>query len=93
MTIGGFVPSELSSGCQLDGFAIYIQTALSDANVTSIYNSGAVASLATYRGISTALLFYNFESNTPNIGLETGATYSMNLDELNNPTRVADPAA
>ena len=92
MYIGGFVPSELSSGCQLDGFALYTQTAIAAGDVSNIYNGGAVASLTTYRNISTNLLFYNFESDTPNIGTETGGTYGMTLDEFNSPLRVADPA-
>jgi hypothetical protein len=93
LTIGGLIPTELSSGVQLDGFAIYVSTALSSGNVTTIYNSGAVASVASYRGISTNLLFYNFEDDTPNIGNDTGNTYDMFLDELGNPQRIADPAA
>lgn len=90
--LGGSVPSELSSGCQLDGFTLYTQTAISPSNVTSLYNSGAVAPISTYRNISTNLLFYNFESDTPNIGTETGNTFGFTLDELNSPQRVADPA-
>ena len=48
--------------------------------------------MTIYTGISTNILYYNFELDTPNIGRETGGTYTFNLDELNNPTRVQDPA-
>lgn len=77
---------------QLDAFAMYPNTAFTSGNVTSIYNSGAVAALSTYQGISTDLLYYNFESNTPNLGEETGGNYSYKLDETGSPIRVADPA-
>ena len=83
----------LSAECQLDGFAVFLDAALNQSDVTSIYNGGAVAGISKYTNISSNVLFYNFESDTPNIGLETGGTYSMNLDELNNPQRVQDPAA
>ena len=82
----------ISAECQLDGFAIFLQTALVQTDVTSIYNGGAVAPIASYTGISSALLFYNFENDTPNIGIDTGGTYTMNLNERNNPIRVNDPA-
>ena len=88
--VGG--TSALPAQCQLDGFAVFLDTALTQTDVTRIYNSGAVASISDYTNISSNLLFYNFESDTPNIGLDTGGTYSMNLDELNNPQRVQDPA-
>jgi hypothetical protein len=38
-------------------------------------------------------LFYNFESDTPDIGLETGGNYGFDLDEYNTPKRIQDPAA
>lgn len=82
----------ISAECQLDGFAIFLETALSQTDVTSIYNGGAVAPIASYTGISSALLFYNFENDTPNIGIDTGGTYAMNLNERNAPIRVNDPA-
>jgi hypothetical protein len=91
ITIGGYFPSELGAGCQLDAFAFYPDHGLSSANVTTIFNGqSGVISTATYNGIGNVLL-YNFESNTPNLGLDSG-NYAMNLDEVNNPTRVADPA-
>ena len=90
ITIGGFVPSELGAGCQLDAFAFYPDYVLSSANVTTIFGGQSVISTATYNGIGNVLL-YNFESNTPNLGLDSG-NYAMNLDEVNSPTRVADPA-
>ena len=91
ITIGGYVPSELGAGCQLDAFAFYPDLALTSGNISSIYNSQSVASTATYTGIGNVLL-YNFENNTPNLGIDSG-NYAMNLDEYNSPTRVADPAA
>jgi hypothetical protein len=93
MFVGGSVPSEIASGCQLDGFAVFLATALTSTNVNTIYNGGAVAALADYQAISTNLLFYNFEFASPSIGEETGGTHNFFLDELNSPTRVADPAA
>ena len=92
MTIGGSNTGDLPCWGQLDGFSIYLITNISQANVTAIYNGGAVADMATYTGISTNLLYYNFELDTPNIGRETGGNYTFNLDELNSPTRVQDPA-
>jgi len=77
---------------QLDAFAMYPNTAVVSGDVTAIYNGGAVNTLGTYQGISTDLLYYNFESNTPNLGEETGNTYGYNLEENGNPIRVADPA-
>lgn len=91
MTLGGYYPSELGAGCQLDAFAFYPDLALTSGNISSIYNSQSVASTATYTGIGNVLL-YNFENNTPNLGIDSG-NYAMNLDEYNSPTRVADPAA
>lgn len=89
--VGGSVPSELSSGCQLDAFAFFPDYVLSTANIDSIYNSQAVASTATYTGMGNVLL-YNFEQASPNLGVDSG-NYIMNLDEFNSPSRVADPAA
>lgn len=90
--IGGYVPSELSAGCQLDGVAIWPGYALTDGNVATIYNSGSMAALSAYQGINSNFVFYNFESVSPNLGLDSNTTFAMNLDEFNNPTRVADPA-
>jgi hypothetical protein len=90
--VGGFLMVRLASECQLDGFAVFLDTALNQSDVTKIYNIGAVAPISSYTNISSNLLFYNFESDNPNIGIDTGGTYSMNLDELNNPQRVQDPA-
>jgi hypothetical protein len=89
--VGGIF--NISAECQLDGFAIFLQTALVQTDVTSIYNGGAVAPIASYTGISSELLFYNFENDTPSIGIDTGGTYSMDLNERNTPFRVQDPAA
>ena len=95
MYIGGSVPSELSSGCQLDGFAFFVETALSPANVTSIYNSGQVAPLLDYTGVTTSVLFYNFELDgdtlSTGLGVETGGLYDFDLDKFNNPQRIQDP--
>ena len=91
--IGGSVPTELSSGCQLDGYAVYLSSALSSAEVSTIYNGGAVASLSDYQNISNDLIYYNFESDSPSLGEDTGGNYGMFLDELGSPQRIADPAA
>lgn len=94
MCIGGTnFGDETASYAQLDGFAIYISNLLSPSDVTAIYNGGQVASLSTYQGISTDLMYYNFESASPSIGNDTGNNYDFNLDEYNSPQRVADPAA
>jgi hypothetical protein len=91
--IGGSVPSELSSGCQLDSYAVFLSTALTSGNVTTLYNGGAVALLTDYTGISNDIIYYNFENDSPNLGEDTGGNYAMFLDELVSPIRIADPAA
>ena len=91
--IGGSVPTELSSGCQLDGYAVYLTSALTTGEVSTIYNGGAVASLSDYQNISNDLIYYNFESDSPSLGEDTGGNYGMFLDELGSPQRIADPAA
>jgi len=93
MYIGGTNAGDIPAcWSQLDAFAIYINTALSSGDVTSIYNGGAVNTLGTYQGISTDFLYYNFESDSPNLGIDTAGTYDFFLDEYNSPTRVNDPA-
>lgn len=92
MYVGGSTPSELSSGCQLDGFAVYLTAELTSGEVDSLYNSGAVATLAAYQAISSALFYYNFELPDDSLGEDTGGTYGFNLDRFNNPTRIQDPA-
>jgi hypothetical protein len=93
LVIGALYAGEISSGCLIDGYALFIDTALSPSDVTSIYNGGAVAPLSSYTSISTRVLFYNFESDNPNLGNETGGNYAFNLDEINFPARVQPPAA
>jgi hypothetical protein len=90
--VGGNGPN-ISAKCQLDGFAMFLSTALTAGQVSTIYNGGAVASISDYQNISTNILFYNFESDTPDIGLETGGNYGFDIDELNTPKRIQDPAA
>lgn len=93
MYIGGTNVGDIpASWSQLDAFAIYNNTALSSSDVTSIYNGGAVNTIGTYQGISTDLLYYNFEGDNPNLGEETGGNYAFFLDEFNHPTRIQDPA-
>jgi len=60
--------------------------------VATIYNSGSMAALSAYQGINSNFVFYNFESVSPNLGLDSNTTFAMNLDEFNSPTRIADPA-
>lgn len=93
LAVGALYTGEIASGCLIDGYALFIDKALNQADVTAIYNGGAVASIGTYTGISSNLLFYNFESANPNIGDETGGTFNFDLDEINNPRRVQPPAA
>ena len=93
LCIGALYGGEISSGCLIDGYALFIDEALSPSDVTSIYNSGAVAPLSSYTSISSRVLFYNFESDNPNLGNETGGNYAFNLDEINFPQRVQPPAA
>jgi len=93
MYIGGTNVGDIPAcWSQLDAFAIYNNTALSAANVTSIYNGGAVNTIGSYQAISTDLLYYNFESDSPGLGEETGGNYAFFLDELGYPQRVQDPA-
>lgn len=89
---GGFI-GEISAKCQLDGFTVFLDSALTSSDVTTVYNGGAVADIADYQAISTNILFYNFESDTPDIGLETGGNYGFDLDEYNTPKRIQNPAA
>ena len=93
LCIGALYDGEISSGCLIDGYALFLETALSDSDVTTIYNSGAVAPLSSYTNISSRVLFYNFEFDNPNLGKETGGNYDFNLDEINSPQRVQPPAA
>jgi hypothetical protein len=93
LNIGAIHEFELSSGCLIDGYALFIDTALSSSDVTTIYNGGAVATLSKYTSISSRVLFYNFESDNPNLGNETGGNYNFDLDEINSPQRVQPPAA
>jgi hypothetical protein len=93
LVIGALYAGEISSGCLIDGYSLFIDTALSPSDVTSIYNGGAVAPLSSYTSISSRVLFYNFESDNPNLGNETGGNYAFNLDEINFPARVQPPAA
>jgi hypothetical protein len=93
LNIGAHQEFEISSGCLIDGYALFIDTALIQSDVTSIYNGGAVPPLSKYTDISPNVLFYNFESANPNLGDETGGTYNFDLDEINTPRRVQPPAA
>lgn len=93
LTVGALYEFEISSGCLIDGYALFIDTALSQPDVTEIYNGGAVAPISTYTTISSGVLFYNFESANPNIGDETGGTFNFDLNEINSPRRVQPPAA
>ncbi len=90
--VGGYVPSELSAGCQLDGLAIYPTAALSGSNINDFYNGGSMVGLSAYVNPTDEFVFYNFESASPNLGLDSHTYYQMNLDEYNSPIRVADPA-
>jgi len=93
LCIGALYGGEISSGCLIDGYALFIDEALTQSEVTSIYNGGAVAPLSSYTNITSRVLFYNFESDNPNLGNETGGNYAFNLDEINFPARVQPPAA
>jgi len=88
--VGGSVPSELSSGCLLDGFAIYPANALSVSQISSNYNGGTFPAFSAWN--HGDFMFYNFESASPNIGVDTGSPYAMNLDEFNSPVRDPDHA-
>lgn len=90
--LGARYGGEISCGCLLDGFAMWPDTALTSTDISDIYNSAVFAPLSTYQAPSNRLLFYNFESDTPNIGLDTGGFYGLNLDEINGPARVTPPA-
>lgn len=93
LNVGAIHEFEISSGCLIDGYALFIDTALTQTDVTSIYNGGAVAPLSSYTSITSRVLFYNFESGNPNLGNETGGNYAFHLDEINTPRRVQPPAA
>lgn len=92
LKVGGNYSGEISCGCLLDGFAMWPDTALTSTDVGNIYNSAVFAPLSTYQAPSIRVLFYNFESNTPNIGLDTGGNYAFHLNEINSPARVTPPA-
>jgi hypothetical protein len=88
--VGGSVPSELSSGCLLDGFAIYTTVALDASQISSNYNGGTFPALSAWD--HGDFMFYNFESASPNIGIDTGAYYGLHLDEFNSPVQDPDHA-
>ena len=90
--VGGYVPSELSAGCQLDGVAIYPTAALSSSHVNDFYNNGSMVGLSAYINPTDEFVFYNFESASPNLGTDSHTYYQMHLDEFGSPIRVADPA-
>ena len=92
LKVGANFAGEISCGCLLDGFAFWPDRAISSSDVVSIYNSAVFAPLSTYQTASSRLLFYNFEDDTPNIGVDTGALFNFSLDEVNNPARVTPPA-
>ena len=92
LKVGANYAGEISCGCLLDGFAFWPDRAISSSDVTAIYNSAVFAPLSTYQTASSRLLFYNFENDTPDIGVDTGAFYTLNLDEINGPARVTPPA-
>jgi len=92
LKIGANFAGEISCGCLLDGFAFWPDRAISSSDVTAIYNSAVFAPLSTYQTASNRLLFYNFEDDTPNIGVDTGAFFNFSLDEVNGPARVTPPA-
>lgn len=96
--LGGSVPSELSSGCLLDSFAIYTSTALQPAQVgglavgTQINGTETVAPLTEYQSYAQDdLLYYNFEESGQ-LGLDTGGYYGQHLDDFNQPTQTGDHA-
>jgi hypothetical protein len=80
----------LSSGCLLDGFAIYPEIALTDAQISSNYNGGTFPAFSAWN--HGKFMFYNFENDSPNIGTDTGNPYGMNLDEFNYPAQSTDHA-
>lgn len=92
LKVGANFAGEISCGCLLDGFAFWPDIAISSSSVASIYNSAVFAPLSTYQAASNRFLFYNFENDTPNIGIDTGNFFDFSLDEVNNPARVTPPA-
>jgi hypothetical protein len=92
LKVGANYEGEVSCGCLLDGFAFWPDTAITFADVQSIYNGGAFAPTSTYQSAGSRLLFYNFEIDTPGIGTDTGNYYDFTLDEINGPARVLPPA-
>jgi hypothetical protein len=93
LKVGANFAGEISCSCLLDGFAFWPDKAISSSDVVEIYNKAVFAPLSTYQTAGSRLLFYNFESDNPNLGNETGGNYNFDLDEINSPERVTPPAA
>ena len=92
--VGGFVPSELSSGLYIDEFSLFYTKALSAGEVSNLWNNGEPITYNEITGSSgantTNLLHYAFESDGAK-GEDSGPN-SYNLQEYNNPALTSDHA-
>tara|TARA_R110000868_G_scaffold183975_3_gene425378 strand:+ start:422 stop:1492 length:1071 start_codon:yes stop_codon:yes gene_type:complete len=92
--VGGFVPSELSSGLYIDELSFFYDKALSDAEVTQLWNGGTVIPYNDITGSNgantTALLHYSFEDGGT-LGKDSGPN-GYNLQDFNGPVQTSDHA-
>jgi hypothetical protein len=92
--VGGFVPSELSSGLYIDELSLFYSKALSSTEVSQLWNTGTVLTYGEVTGSGGAntsnLLHYAFEEDG-NKGKDSGPN-SYNLQEYNTPALTSDHA-
>lgn len=89
--LGGSYPSELSAGLLIDECTYFLDTALSDADIAVLWNSGNPLSIASITGsITDEVLHYNFELESP-LGDDV-AKYNYDLSDFNTPSRTTDHA-
>ena len=92
--VGGFVPSELSSGLYIDELSFFYDKALSDPEITLLWNGGTVLPYNDITGSNgantTTLLHYSFEEDG-NKGEDSGPN-SYSLQEYNSPALTSDHA-
>ena len=92
--VGGFVPSELSSGLYIDEFSFFYNKALSSTEVTQLWNNGAPLTYGEITGSSgantTSLLHYAFEEEGQ-LGKDSGPN-GYDLQPFNSPAQTSDHA-
>ena len=92
--VGGFVPSELSSGLLIDELSFFYNKALSDTEVTQLWNTGNPLTYGEITGSGGAgtsdFLHYTFEDESE-LGKDFG-TNAYVLQPYNDPVQTSDHA-